>query len=102
MPKNVLAGFSRPGIPGVQAILTADKPNHARLRRNLAPAFNDQAVKGYEAKIAASADVLIDRLNAKTHQHMVVDLNKYFEWVNLVLFNRKCETLTDSPRRLWT
>ncbi|KAJ5195942.1 hypothetical protein N7449_006421 [Penicillium cf. viridicatum] len=84
MEKNCHAGFSRPGLKGAHGILSADKSNHARLRRILAPALSDKFVKYHDATIVKYVNLLVEKLHARCNQ-IPVDMNKYFEWTTMDL-----------------
>ncbi|RJE23611.1 Cytochrome p450 [Aspergillus sclerotialis] len=81
MQKNCLAGFSRPGLRNVHAILSADQTNHARLRRVLAPALSETAVKEYDSVITKYVDLLMEKLAVRCEAPL--DLNQWFEWTTL-------------------
>ncbi|KAJ5618269.1 hypothetical protein N7528_006912 [Penicillium herquei] len=82
MEKNTQAGFSRPAINDAHSILSADKANHSRLRRILAPALSEKAIKGHDDTIVKYVDLLVEKLGARSDP---VDLNKYFEWTTMDL-----------------
>ncbi|KAJ5703186.1 hypothetical protein N7488_010734 [Penicillium malachiteum] len=82
MEKNTQAGFSRPAIKDAHSILSADKANHSLLRRILAPALSEKAIKGHDDTIVKYVDLLVEKLGARCDP---VDLNKYFEWATMDL-----------------
>ncbi|KAM5343381.1 hypothetical protein ACJ41O_011918 [Fusarium nematophilum] len=83
MEKNCQAGFSRPG--GAHAILSADKANHSRLRRVLAPALSEKSIKEHDGKIVQYVSLLVDKLRLQCGKSL--DLNKYFEMTTLDLIS---------------
>ncbi|RMJ29047.1 Cytochrome p450 [Aspergillus sp. HF37] len=86
MQKNCLAGFSRPGLKNVHAILSADQPNHARLRRVLAPGLSENAVKEHELLVIKYANLLVRKLAMRSVDGPL-DLNQWFEWTTLDLIS---------------
>ncbi|KAF3386178.1 putative sterigmatocystin biosynthesis P450 monooxygenase [Penicillium rolfsii] len=84
MQKNCQAGFSRPGLKDAAAILSADKENHSRLRRILAPALSEKSIKGHDETIVKYVDLLVEQLQKRCSQD-AIDLNKYFEWTTMDL-----------------
>ncbi|KPM46345.1 hypothetical protein AK830_g83 [Neonectria ditissima] len=86
MEKNNQAGFSRPGVEGAHAILSADKANHTRLRRILAPALSEKSIKEYDTTIMHYVDLLVEKLTRLCGKDSV-DLNKYFEMTTLDLIS---------------
>ncbi|KAJ5603974.1 hypothetical protein N7537_006930 [Penicillium hordei] len=84
MEKNCQAGFSRPGLKGVHAILSADKANHSRLRRILAPALSEKSIADHDGMIVKYVNLLVKKLEARCDEPPV-DLNKYFEWTTMDL-----------------
>jgi cytochrome P450 len=67
------------------AILSADKENHSRLRRILAPALSEKSIKGHDETIVKYVNLLVKQLKKRCSQD-AIDLNKYFEWVRTFLF----------------
>ncbi|KAM3504137.1 hypothetical protein MY10362_003758 [Beauveria mimosiformis] len=84
MDKNCQAGFSRPGLKGAAAILSADRENHSRLRRILAPPLSENSVKGHDDTVVKYVNQLVKKLKGRSSQ-VAVDLNKYFEWTTMDL-----------------
>ncbi|KAM3447220.1 hypothetical protein MY3296_008956 [Beauveria thailandica] len=84
MDKNCQAGFSRPGLKGAAAILSADRKNHSRLRRILAPPLSENSVKGHDDTVVKYVNQLVKKLKGRSSQ-VAVDLNKYFEWTTMDL-----------------
>ncbi len=56
------------------SFLDRNEPDHSRLRRVAAPAFRPRMVRGYEERIQAMVDVLIDRLERRGGADFVADL----------------------------
>ncbi|THC96957.1 hypothetical protein EYZ11_003565 [Aspergillus tanneri] len=72
------------GSVDAHAILSADKSNHARLRRILAPALSEKAIRENDGIVLKYVNLLVDRLRARCGQSFL-DLNKYFECTTLDL-----------------
>lgn len=85
MPKDPLAGLSSGIIKGpdghpIPWILQCDKPTHARLRRCMAPAFSERALREQEGCIMKHVDLLMDKLII-AHKRGPVDMESWFCWV---------------------
>lgn len=74
---------------GVHAIISADQANHARLRRVLAPALSENAIREQDAVVMKYVDLLMGKLAIRSAAGPL-DLNQWFEWV--------CMTPTASRR----
>ena len=66
-------------------ILSADKPNHTRLRRVLGPAFSERSIKEQDGCVIKYADLLMRKLHARAGEGPL-DVNGYFTWVSTQLF----------------
>lgn len=71
-------------LQGVHAILSADKANHSRLRRILAPALSEKSIKDHDGTIVKYVNLLVKKLQGRCDE-APVDLNKYFEWVRAAM-----------------
>ncbi|MBP2474378.1 cytochrome P450 [Crossiella equi] len=56
------------------SFLDQDPPDHTRLRRLAAPAFNPKRVDGYRDRIQASIDTLVDAVEGKESFDVMADL----------------------------
>lgn len=65
----------------MHAILSADKANHSRLRRILAPALSEKSIKEHDSTVVKYVDLLVQKLQGRCGP-APIDLNKYFEWVS--------------------
>ncbi|KAM3549100.1 hypothetical protein MY1884_008890 [Beauveria asiatica] len=84
MDKNCQAGFNPPGLKAAAAILSADRKNHSRLRRILAPPLSENSVKGHDDTVVKYVNQLVKKLKGRSSQ-VAVDLDKYFEWTTMDL-----------------
>jgi cytochrome P450 len=66
-------------INGAQEILTANEADHSRLRRVLAHAFSDKAIREQEPLVRKHVDVLMQQL-AKNSTKGDVDMSKWLNW----------------------
>ena len=77
--------------PGLTAdsFISADAPNHARLRRVFAPSFSDKAIKGYEPSMQNHIDVLCRKLHTMISSSGTKDgtVIEMIRWLNFCLFD---------------
>ena len=66
-------------INGAQEILTSDEADHSRLRRVLAHAFSDKAIREQEPLVQKHVDVLMQQL-ARNLTKGDVDMSKWLNW----------------------
>lgn len=76
MPKS--RGRKEPGRP--DSLLMLEPEEHARLRKLLAPAFSDQALKGQESLIQSYVDELIEVLRTAAAEGRAVDTVNYMNF----------------------
>ena len=69
----------------MHGILSADRVNHTRLRRILAPAFSEKAVKEQDSCVMKYVNLLIQKLATRSAEGPV-DMNRYFTWVGFYPF----------------
>jgi cytochrome P450 len=70
-------------INGEPEVFTAPDSEHTRLRRVLAPAFSDKAIRDQEALIQANVDLLVTRLKGLAHNSETkgnADLSTWLNW----------------------
>lgn len=67
------------GVHGIQ--LTACDEDHARMRRNLAPAFSEKAIRNIEPTAMKYVDLLMHRL--QEHADRPVNIER---WFNFTMF----------------
>ena len=66
---------------GVHAVLTADDVAHARMRRIIAHAFSEKALKMQEPLIQTHVDILMDQLKQNSIMSGgKVDMEAWFRW----------------------
>lgn len=86
MVKDLQGAGLVPNLSGTQGIATADKETHARMRRLLAPAFSEKALREQEGFLRGYVDKLVDGLRdcaAEGPQDMV-------KWFNWTTFDGEC------------
>lgn len=74
----------RPSLSGASSIITANDADHRRMRRLLAHAFSERALRGQEGIMKQYVDVLISRLHDRARKGEVVDMVK---WYNFTTFD---------------
>jgi cytochrome P450 len=74
----------RPSIAGASSIITSNDADHRRMRRLLAHAFSERALRGQEGIMKQYIDVLIARLHERARDDEVVDMVK---WYNFTTFD---------------
>ncbi|GFF37463.1 toxin biosynthesis cytochrome P450 monooxygenase, putative [Aspergillus udagawae] len=72
---------------GVNAIITAAESDHIRMRRLLAHAFSDRALREQEALLQFYADLLIQKLREQLHHSRseVVDITRWYNYATFDL-----------------
>ena len=63
---------------GVHSIMSADNATHTRIRRLLAHAFSDKALREQEPLIQVYVDLFVDRLTTKAASRTPVNIRDYF------------------------
>jgi cytochrome P450 len=71
--------FYQPAPNGVPSILSAKNEHHASIRRLLAPAFSDTALKKQEYIVRGYVDLLIEKLLNRVNG-APIDISKYFQF----------------------
>ncbi|KAH6643841.1 cytochrome P450 monooxygenase-like protein [Boeremia exigua] len=110
--------YLRP-VNGVPSIITSTEADHTRLRRNLAHAFSDKALRLQEPLIMSYVDLLIHKIGEQADKGLPVNMmrwynyttfdvitdlafgeplyclrdNKYHKWVHMVVENSKAIAL---------
>lgn len=89
---------------GVHAIITAAESDHIRMRRLLAHAFSDRALREQESLLHFYADLLVQKLHENlNHSHSeVVDIARWYNFTTFDLigdlaFGEPFQCLKDSP-----
>lgn len=93
---------------GVNAIITANGPDHARVRRLLAHAFSSKALREQESILHVYADMLIHKLTGLFVESNtpVVDLTRWFNYTTFDLigdlaFGEPFGCLSDNKYHWW-
>lgn len=68
-----------PTFKNTDSIVTASRENHPRLRRLIAPAFSEKALKEQETLLHEAIDKMISRLSDKCHEGPQ-DMVSWFNW----------------------
>ncbi|KAK7545388.1 cytochrome P450 71A23 [Phyllosticta citricarpa] len=61
-------GLAPPSINGIKGIVTEDQDRHARLRRAIAPAFSERALRDQEGYLQAHTDNLMNQLKKRCYE----------------------------------
>jgi cytochrome P450 len=88
-----LSWFLRP-LNGAPSVLSADEINHSRMRRNLAHAFSDKALRGQEGLIQQYVDLLVNRLGEQSEDGKSIDIMR---WYNFTTFDVICDLSFGEP-----
>ncbi|KAL2218231.1 benzoate 4-monooxygenase cytochrome P450 [Thermoascus aurantiacus ATCC 26904] len=74
--------FYLPAVNGFPTIINANEADHSRIRRLLAHAFSDRALREQEPLLRSYVDLLIDRLTAQVAgpSRGVVDMIKWYNY----------------------
>ncbi|KAH1856634.1 hypothetical protein KXV36_007340 [Aspergillus fumigatus] len=93
---------------GVHAIITAAESDHIRMRRLLAHAFSDRALREQESLLHFYADLLVQKLHENlNHSHSeVVDIARWYNFTTFDLigdlaFGEPFQCLKDSKYHWW-
>lgn len=75
--------FYFPAVNGSPTIINANEADHSRIRRLLAHAFSDRALREQEILLRSYVDLLVDRLHAQVTgpSQGVVDMVKWYSYV---------------------
>lgn len=76
--------FLSPPANGVNSVLRADNNDHRRMRRVLAHAFSEKALRGQEDIIKTYVDLFVSRLAEKAAGEEHIDIMR---WFNLTTFD---------------
>ncbi|KAK7531677.1 cytochrome P450 71A23 [Phyllosticta citribraziliensis] len=76
-------GLAPPSINGIKGIVTEDQDRHARLRRAIAPAFSERALRDQEGYLQAHTKNLMSQLRKRCHEGPL-DMVK---WYSLTTFD---------------
>jgi cytochrome P450 len=91
---------------GVWSIIVSTEADHSRLRRNLAHAFSDKALRSQESLIMSYVDLLIHRLGEHADQGMPVDIMRWYNYTTFdiiadLAFGEPLYCLRDSQYHKW-
>lgn len=91
---------------GTWSLLASSEADHSRMRRNLAHAFSDKALREQETLVQQYVDLLVDRLDEHAAEDKPVDIMR---WYNYTTFDVICDLtfgeplycLRDSKEHIW-
>ncbi|MCJ1392220.1 hypothetical protein MMC18_005087 [Xylographa bjoerkii] len=85
-PKNPT--WMRPSVNGTNSIIASSNADHSRIRRLLAHAFSEKALRGQEPLLQSYVDLLIARLRekAKTSANHTANVD-IVQWFNFTTFD---------------
>ncbi|OAL23183.1 hypothetical protein AYO20_11051 [Fonsecaea nubica] len=86
MPKDLDGAGIMPSSNGAYSIVNAPHDHHLRLRRAIAPAFSEKALREQESMLQTYVDLLVSRLK-ETCKRGPQDL---VSWYNFATFDRLC------------
>ena len=93
---------------GVHAVLTANDVDHARMRRILAHAFSEKALKMQEPLIQSHVDILMEQLKQDSIKSGgKVDVEAWFRWTTFdimgeLAFGESIDCLRSERHRQWS
>jgi cytochrome P450 len=87
------AWFPKP-VNGVYSLLASNEADHTRIRRNLAHAFSDKALRDQEQLIQQYVDLLVHRLDEHATANKPVDIMR---WYNYTTFDVICDLSFGEP-----
>jgi cytochrome P450 len=76
------------------SLLTADEVTHPRMRRSIANAFSDRALRGQEPFVQQYVDLLIQRLSEQEAEDEPIDIMR---WYNFTTFDVICDLSFGEP-----
>ncbi|KAF2005891.1 cytochrome P450 monooxygenase-like protein [Amniculicola lignicola CBS 123094] len=94
-------------INGVYSIIVADDVTHSRMRRNLAHAFSDKALKAQEGMVQQYADLLCHRLQEQKSEGVeAVDITRWYNYTTFdvitdLTFGEPLYCLRDNEYHPW-
>jgi hypothetical protein len=65
-------------VNGVWSIIVSNEEDHTRLRRNLAHAFSDKALRSQESLLQSYANELVSKLGDRADKSEVVDIMRWY------------------------
>lgn len=97
--------FQRP-LNGVYSIILADEADHSRMRRNLAHAFSDKALRDQEILLQQYVDLLVHRLGEQAAANKPIDMARWYNFTTFdiiadLTFGEPLYCLRDSEYHSW-
>lgn len=99
------AWFPKP-VNGTWSIINSNEADHSRLRRNLAHAFSDKALRSQESLVMSYVDLLIHKLNEQAEKGTSVDIMRWYNYTTFDIiadlsFGEPLYCLRDSEYHVW-
>ena len=96
----------KPGSDPALSIMSADPQNHPRIRKHLAYAFSDKALRDQEASIAGYVDLLIEKLRGVASSSSSTNMVKWYNFTTFDLtgdltIGKSFGCLNDSQYHSW-
>lgn len=93
-------------VNNVYSVLMANEADHSRMRRNLAHAFSDKALRSQEPLIMSYIDLLIQRLKEHAEKGLKVDIMRWYNFTTFdiiadLTFGVPLNCLRDSTEHKW-
>jgi cytochrome P450 len=88
-----LSWFPKP-LNGVYSLLGSNEADHSRVRRNLAHAFSDKALRDQEQLVQQYVDLLVHRFDEHATENKPVDIMR---WYNYTTFDVMCDLTFGEP-----
>lgn len=97
--------FAKP-VNGVKSIVAADGADHTRVRRTVAYAFSDKALREQESLIQPYVDLLVHRLGEESEKGQAVNIARWynfttFDVISDLTFGQPLYCLRDSQYHEW-
>ncbi|KAF9733474.1 hypothetical protein PMIN06_012219 [Paraphaeosphaeria minitans] len=95
-----------PAVEGQRSMLTADDPNHSRMRKNWSHAFSDRALREQEPIVQDLVDLLIQRLDERIDQGQSTDMTAWYNYTTFdiitdLIFGEPIYCLRDRTYHPW-
>jgi len=75
-------------VNGVRSLISSDESAHSRMRRNLAHAFSDRALRGQEGLVQRYVDLLVHRIGEQGVSGKGVDIMRWYSKCLCAMCNR--------------
>ncbi|KAH7076867.1 cytochrome P450 monooxygenase-like protein [Paraphoma chrysanthemicola] len=91
---------------GVWSVLAADEADHTRMRRNLAHAFSEKALREQEPLVQQYVDLLVHRFGEFAAEGKPLNVVRWYNYVTFdiicdLVFGEPLHALRDSKEHIW-